>query len=361
MTEEADRDQINVPADIGEFFTFIESQESYPAVALRCIRQLASALVYGGGWHESKVQITKALAGGSAKGDATLTAAQRASIERWKKAFNGPERLIAYLVHCDMIRKFALAARHADAQQSSPSHAFNPSSAHFWTGFTTLLPQAISAIPVAAGYVLPETWTNLGLLSTSLPYLTTLISVGNCFAWYWEGYDPHNSLTEALAGPAYKALGINDNIGRLIDNAHERYFIQHLLAVVSSHSPSINKTERHLAKTPPPLANFSIDDATMSRAWCSWVDAELRAWIKLSFRVNVSETTPGRLSATGNPAVSAAVTKVVNSYGADTEEQAKRLTFCGSRADPGKFVDFQAWRNKLRKTDAEWAVIDTTI
>lgn len=343
------------PVDIDGFLDYIKKQESYPARALDCIRAMTGALATGSGWHNAQLQMTEAMAGGTAVGPATLKPDQLKAIEAWKKNWTGPDRLSAYLVHCDLIRRFALAARNANAQQGATGHVFDSSSGAFWTGFVALATSATSGL---AGLTASD-WGVLGSaiesFQTVAPYVGTMLTLSSFFAWYWEGYDPHNQLTEALAGPAYKALGINDNIGRLIDNAHERYFIQHLLEVVKS-AGAMGEPTHHLSTMAPPLRDFSANNSLRSRKWCTWVDAELRAWIKLNFRVNVSETEPKRLGKTGNEAINDAVGAEVARY----KKADRALAFCGSRVDPGKFVDFAEWRAGLAKTPAKWAVSTAT-
>ena len=206
------------------------------------------------------------------------------------------------------ILTFLMLARHQhDAQFASDSKgqqwASNNVTALGYYGSA----QAI-AVEKAAGYLgvrshlpaaysvltSPSSWSLAApAVASTAGYFAVTVSLGMVFFKLAEYFDSVRNVAthghHASYGQAYRALFIDEDIGTLVDDAHEPAFIDYLVRVILGMQES---------KAPIPFPEHDDDDTQQQRsAWAAafsrWANNEFRAWIALWFRVKVARVPPG--------------------------------------------------------------------
>jgi len=110
-------------------------------------------------------------------------------------------------------------------------------------------------------------------------------------ATYYDVYTHRDELGHKSSwGKAYRALFIDEDLGTMVDNAHEPDFVTHLTRVI------LDEDTPTAGELPLPM-DHDDDSEEAIAAWKSrmseWANDEFRAWIALWFRVRVTPLRPG--------------------------------------------------------------------
>lgn len=146
-------------------------------------------------------------------------------------------------------------------------------------------------------------------------------------ATYYDVYTHRNELGHKSSwGNAYRALFIDEDIGTMVDNAHEPDFVSHLTRVI------LDENAPTAGELPLPTEHDDDSEEAMAK-WkarmSEWANNEFRAWIAVWFRVAVRPLSPGnrRLKAYEQPG---------DTWGPTQRKQ-------------GGFVDLTTWQARLKK------------
>lgn len=146
-------------------------------------------------------------------------------------------------------------------------------------------------------------------------------------ATYYDVYTHRDELGHKSSwGNAYRALFIDEDIGTMVDNAHEPDFVSHLTHVI------LDENAPTAGELPLPTEHDDDSEEAMAK-WkarmSEWANKEFRAWIAVWFRVAVTPLSPGN-----------AQLKAYEQPG-DTWGPAHRKQ--------GGFVDLTTWQARLKK------------
>lgn len=230
------------------------------------------------------------------------TATRAETYEFLTDNFGSDDILYMYLYNAMLQHRWATRDKRDKAQYITMGNLIaGPKNDGFWqslmaqgpvlAGAATTLASTVGAWVPAAGS-LADVISDVAVpyVAPLAPLMGPLLLLGSTMAYYFEIYDPESEVSAASYGAAYQALKIDPDLGRLIDNDYEQYFLTHLVTMLQGCAQGdqieLSKAES-VSGQPWPVPSDTPKKTEWVIKWCEWVNNEFRAWIELNFRTTI--------------------------------------------------------------------------